>query len=70
MNCATFIEKLTEVQGTVEQLLAQLEVSEHDKFAATFASRAAKFDAPASDRTRATKPLSAQSSQPTKSRRA
>ena len=30
----TFIEKLTEVQQTVEQLLAQLQASEHDKFAA------------------------------------
>jgi uncharacterized protein YhaN len=34
MNRATFIEKLTEVQKTVEQLLAQLQVSEHDKFVA------------------------------------
>ena len=34
MNRATFIEKLTEVQRTVEQLLAQLQASEHDKFAA------------------------------------
>jgi hypothetical protein len=30
----TFIEKLTEVQQTVEQLLAQLQANEHDKFAA------------------------------------
>jgi hypothetical protein len=29
-----FIEKLTEVQRTVEQLLAQLQASEHDSFAA------------------------------------
>jgi hypothetical protein len=34
MNRDTFIEKLTEVQETVEQLLAQLQASEHDKFAA------------------------------------
>ena len=34
MNRATFIEKLTEVQRTVEQLLAQLQSSEADKFAA------------------------------------
>ncbi len=34
MHRATFIEKLTEVQQTVEQLLAQLQASEHDKFAA------------------------------------
>jgi hypothetical protein len=34
MNRDTFIEKLTQVQQTVEQLLAQLEASEHDKFAA------------------------------------
>ena len=32
MNCATFIDKLTEVQRTVEQLLTQLRASEHDKF--------------------------------------
>ena len=31
---ATFIEKLTEVQRTVEHLLAQLRASEHDKFVA------------------------------------
>ncbi|HEY5811739.1 MAG TPA: hypothetical protein VIT23_03685 [Terrimicrobiaceae bacterium] len=34
MNRATFIEKLTEVQRTVEQLLTQLQASEHDRFAA------------------------------------
>jgi hypothetical protein len=34
MNRATFIEKLTEVQKTVEQLLAQLQASEADNFAA------------------------------------
>jgi hypothetical protein len=34
MNRATFIEKLTEVQRTVEQVLAQLQASEADKFAA------------------------------------
>jgi hypothetical protein len=34
VNRATFIEKLTEVQHTVEQLLAQLKASERDKFAA------------------------------------
>jgi hypothetical protein len=34
MHRETFIEKLTEVQQTVEQLLAQLQASEHDKFAA------------------------------------
>jgi hypothetical protein len=34
MNRATFIEKLTEVQQTVEQLLAQLQTSEADKFVA------------------------------------
>jgi hypothetical protein len=34
MNRATFIERLTEVQGTVQQLLDQLQASEHDKFAA------------------------------------
>jgi hypothetical protein len=34
MNRATFIEKLAEVQRTVEQLLARLQASEHDKFAA------------------------------------
>jgi hypothetical protein len=33
MNRATVIEKLTEVQKIVEQLLAQLQVSEQDKFA-------------------------------------
>jgi hypothetical protein len=34
MNRAVFIEKLTEVQRTVEQLLAHLQASEQDKFAA------------------------------------
>ena len=34
MNRTTFIEKLIEVQRTVEQLLAQLQASEHDKFVA------------------------------------
>jgi hypothetical protein len=34
MNRATFVEKLTEVQRTVEYLLAQLQASEADKFAA------------------------------------
>jgi hypothetical protein len=34
MNRETFIEKLTQVEETVEQLLAQLQASEHDKFAA------------------------------------
>jgi hypothetical protein len=30
----TFIAKLTEIQQNVEQLLAELQASEHDKFAA------------------------------------
>ncbi len=34
MNRAAFIEKLTEIQQTVEHLLAQLQSSEHDAFAA------------------------------------
>ena len=34
MNRAAFIEKLTEIQRTVEQLLIQLKTSEHDAFAA------------------------------------
>ena len=34
MHRDTFIEKLTEVQQTVEQLLSRLQASEHDKFAA------------------------------------
>ena len=34
MNRATFIEKLTEIQRTVEGLIAQLQASEHDAFAA------------------------------------
>jgi hypothetical protein len=34
MNREAFIEKLTQVQQIVEQLLAQLQASEHDKFAA------------------------------------
>ena len=34
MNRETFIEKLTEIQQNVGQLLAQLQASEHDKFAA------------------------------------
>jgi hypothetical protein len=33
MNRAAFIEKLTEIQRTVEQLLTQLKTSEHDAFA-------------------------------------
>ena len=34
MHRETFIEKLTEIQQNVEQLLTQLQASEHDKFAA------------------------------------
>ncbi len=34
MNRAAFIEKLTEIQRTVEGLLTQLKASEHDAFAA------------------------------------
>jgi hypothetical protein len=34
MNRVTFIEKLTEIQQTVAQLLAQLQATEADKFAA------------------------------------
>ena len=34
MNRATFIERLTEVQRTVEQLLSQLQSTEADKFVA------------------------------------
>jgi membrane-bound lytic murein transglycosylase MltF len=34
MHRETFIAKLTEVRQTVDQLLAQLQASEHDKFAA------------------------------------
>ena len=34
MHRETFIAKLTDVQQTVEQLLAELQASEHDKFAA------------------------------------
>ena len=34
MNRETFIARLTEVQQTVEQLLAQVQASEHDAFAA------------------------------------
>jgi hypothetical protein len=34
MSRATFIERLTDVQQTVEQLLAQLQASEADKFVA------------------------------------
>jgi hypothetical protein len=34
MNRATFIEKLTEVQRTMGELLTQLQASEHDKFVA------------------------------------
>ena len=34
MNRATFIEELTEARRTVQQLLDQLQASEHDKFAA------------------------------------
>ena len=34
MHRETFIEKLTEVQRTVEEMLAELQASEHDKFAA------------------------------------
>ena len=33
MHRQTFIAKLTDVQQTVEQLLAELQASEHDKFA-------------------------------------
>ena len=34
MNRETFVEKLTEIQQTVGQLLAQLQASQHDRFAA------------------------------------
>jgi hypothetical protein len=34
MNRTTFVEKLIEMQETVEQLLAQLQASEADKFVA------------------------------------
>jgi hypothetical protein len=34
VNREAFIAKLTDVQRTVEQLLTQLQASEHDKFAA------------------------------------
>ena len=34
MTRATFVEKLTEIQRTLEQLLAQLRSSEADKFVA------------------------------------
>ena len=34
MHRTAFIEKLTEVQRTVEQLLAELQTSQHDRFAA------------------------------------
>ena len=34
MNRVAFVEKLTEVQRTIEQLLAQLQASETDKFVA------------------------------------
>jgi hypothetical protein len=34
MHRETFIAKLTEVQQTVEHLLAQLQAREHDRFAA------------------------------------
>jgi hypothetical protein len=34
MHRETFIAKLTEVQQTVQQLLGELQRSEHDKFAA------------------------------------
>ena len=34
MHRETFIAKLTDVQQTVEQLLAELQASEHDQFAA------------------------------------
>ena len=34
MGSETFIAKFTEIQQNVEQLLAQLQASEHDKFAA------------------------------------
>ena len=34
MHRETFIAKLTEIRQTVDQLLTQLQASEHDKFAA------------------------------------
>jgi hypothetical protein len=33
MDRAAFIERLTDLYKTIEQLLAQLQASEHDKFA-------------------------------------
>ena len=44
MNRATFIEKLTEIQQNVEQLLTQLRASEQDRFAAhLYRSRRERF---------------------------
>ena len=70
MNRTTFIEKLIEVQRTVEQLLAQLQASETDKFVAHLYQARKQYRLSASDRTRATRPLSARLSQATRSRRA
>jgi hypothetical protein len=59
MNRATFVEKLTKVQQIVEQLLAQLETSEPDKFVAHLYQARSNTGSFANDRTRETSQSSA-----------
>jgi hypothetical protein len=70
MNRATFIEKLTEVQRTVEQLLAQRQSSEADKFVAYLYQSRKQYRLVCERPNRATRPSSAKLSQATKSHRA
>ena len=53
MNREMLIARLTEVQQIVEQLLAQVQASEHDAFAAHLYGRGGNFDSRASERERA-----------------
>ena len=70
MNRATFIEKLTEVQQIVGQLLRLLQASEHDKLLLTSTKLESITGSSASDLTRETRQSSASLSQAAKSRRA
>jgi hypothetical protein len=70
MNRGTFIEKLTEVQQTIAQLVAQLQSSEHDQFAAHVYQSRREFGMFRTAQTRVTRQLSAASSQATKSHKA
>ena len=66
----TFIEKLTDVQKTVQQLMDQLQASEHDKFAAHLYQARREFRHIPNGRAREASRSNAPCSQGIKSRRA